>query len=415
MASDTTTGSPAALQSQPKRSVATAPAKSELPRRLRGILSLNDFERAARRYLPHSVFTFVQSGVEDEVTLRDNREAFRDYHLVPRVLVGVTHRSQKTTLFGHTYDSPFGVAPMGMESLVGYRGDMMIARSCAAHNIPFIQSGASLLRLEDIRAACPTAWFQAYIPQHFDDMAALMDRCRNAGFETLVVTVDLTAGSNRENTARAGFTSPFRPSWRMFWDGATHPRWAIGNFLWTIAAHGMPHFENLDGGRGAPIVSRTAIRDTGGRTGHDWAFLRRIRDYWRGKLVIKGLLDPRDVTLAVHTGVDGVIVSTHGGRQMDGAIPAFRALPACVQAAGDVPVMIDSGIRRGTDIIKCLALGAKFVFVGRPFNYAAAFGGEVGVQHAINLLRAEIRRDTGNMGFNSIGEITRDCIVARPR
>jgi L-lactate dehydrogenase (cytochrome) len=391
---------------------AATPAKAKLPRRLRNILSLDDFEKAAQRHLPHSVFTFVQGGAETEITLRDNRSAFNDYHVVPRVLVGVTGRSQQASLFGHTYDSPFGVAPMGMESLIGYRGDLEIAKACAASNIPFIQSGASLIRLEDIRAVCNTAWFQAYLPIEFSDFEGLLARVKAAGFQTLVITVDMTAGSNRESTTRAGFTSPFRPSWRMFWDGATHPRWAIGNFIRTIVQNGMPHFEKLDAGRGAPIVSRSAGRNTN-RAGQTWDILKRIRAEWKGNLVLKGLLDPRDVRLAVDVGVDGIIVSTHGGRQIDGVIPAIHALPACVEAAGTVPVMIDSGIRRGTDIIKCLALGAKFVFVGRPFNYAAIFDGAVGVSHAINLLRSEFSRDTGNMGINSVAEITRDRIVER--
>jgi L-lactate dehydrogenase (cytochrome) len=232
-------------------------------------------------------------------------------------LVGVDKRSLQTTLFGETYDFPFGVAPMGMESQVGYRGDLVIAQACAASNIPFVQSGASVIRLEELSAAWRTAWVQAYLPRSFADMQALMERVRKAGFSTLVATVDMTAGSNRENTKRAGFAAPFRPNFRTFWDGATHPRWAIGNFLRTIAVHGMSHFENLDGGRGAPIVSRDAIRDTSGRAGHDWDFLKRIRAEWTSQLVLKGLLDPRDVRIAVDCGIDGVIVSTHGGRQID--------------------------------------------------------------------------------------------------
>jgi L-lactate dehydrogenase (cytochrome) len=392
------------------KAVTPAAARAALPRRLRNILSLNDFEGVARRYLPKSVFAFVQSGVENEVTLRDNSDAYKDWHVVPRVLVGVTNRSQKTTVLGETYDSPFGVAPMGMESLIGYRGDLMIARACAEKNIPFIQSGASLIRLEDIRAACDTAWFQAYLPVDFEDMRGLMDRVRNAGFKTLVITVDMTAGSNRENTARAGFSAPFRPSWRMFWDGATHPSWSIGNFIRTIVKDGMPHFENLDAGRGAAIVS-SGTRNTS-RTAQSWATIARVRDEWKGNLVLKGILDPRDVTLAVDAGIDGIIVSSHGGRQIDGVIPPVHALPGCVAAAGNMPVMIDSGIRRGSDIIKCLALGAKFCFVGRPFNYAAILG-RGGVEHGINLLRAEFSRDTGNMGINAVSEITRDRIVPR--
>ena len=388
-----------------------APSRS-LQRRLRRILSLEDFEAEARRYLPHPVFTFVSSGSQDLVTLQENRSAFNDYRVVPRVLVGVANRSQKVTLFGETYDSPFGVAPMGMESLVGYQGDIEIAAACQAANIPFIQSGASLIRLETIREVCRTSWFQAYIPVEFADMLGLLGRVKAAGFRTLVVTADMTAGARAERTIRSGFTAPFRPTWRTFWSGAVRPHWTFGNFLRTIVQHGMPHFENLDAGRGAPILSRTGIRNTN-RVSQNWETISRIRDAWDGNLVIKGILHPGDVEKAVQNGANGVIVSTHGGRQIDGVIPALHALPGCVAAAGDMPVMIDSGIRRGTDIIKCLALGAKFVFVGRPFNYAATVGGRTGVAHAIDLLRSEFSRDTGNMGINAVSEITRECIVER--
>jgi L-lactate dehydrogenase (cytochrome) len=401
---------PAALPLDPP---APNRAGRRMERYLDGILCMDDFEREARSYLPRSIFAFVASGVEDEVTLRENRAAFNDYQIVPRVLVGVEQRSLRTRLFDRTYDLPFGVAPMGMESLVGYLSDLRMAKACADNNMPFVQSGASLIRLEDLRAACPTAWFQAYLPLRYEDIGAILARVERAGFEVLVVTVDMTAGSNRENNKRAGFHAPIRPSLRMAWDGLTHPRWLLGTFLRTLARHGMPHFENIDGGRGAPIVSATAIRDTSGRAGHTWDILRRIRADWPRRLVLKGVLDPRDVRMAVDCGVDGIIVSNHGGRQIDGVIPSIRALPACVEAAGDVPVMIDSGIRRGTDIVKCYALGAKFVFLGRPFNYAAAVGGEAGMNRAISLLREEVKRNIGNMGINRIEEITRDRIVRR--
>ncbi len=380
--------------------------------RLDGILSLHDFEEVARRHLPRSVMAFVQSGVEAEIALRDNRAVFDDWHIVPRVLVGVDKRSQAATVFGHDYASPFGVAPMGMESLVGYRSDLVLAAEAHRANIPFILSGASLIRMEDIIAAHPGAWFQAYLPLEFARTEGLMDRAAACGYRTLVVTVDMTAGSNRENTRRAGFHAPIRPGPRMVWEGITHPAWTFGTFLRTILTHGMPHFENIDAGRGAPIVSSNAIRDTSGRAGHDWDVFRAIRRHWKGNLVIKGLLDPGDARIAAEAGADGIIVSTHGGRQMDGVLPALSALPAMVAAAPGATVMIDSGFRRGTDILKAFALGAKFVFVGRPFNYAAILGAE-GVRHAFGLLRAEVSRDLGNLGANSLAEVTRDRLVAR--
>jgi L-lactate dehydrogenase (cytochrome) len=405
---------PAAIPAPSGREASgAARAAPRQSRRLRSVLSLEDFEREARRFLPRSVFAFVHGGVEAEVTLRDNRTVFEDYHLVPRVLVGVDRRQQRTPLLGKTYGSPFGVAPMGMESLAGYLADLVIARACAEASIPFIQSGASLIRMEDVIAACPGAWFQAYLPLEVPRIEGLVARVAAAGFETLVVTVDMTAGSNRESTRRAGFHAPLRPTPRMIWDGLTHPRWTFGTFLRTIAVHGMPHFENIDAGRGPPIVSRNAIRDTSGRAGHTWETFRQIRRLWKGTLVVKGLLDPRDARIAIDAGADAIVVSTHGGRQIDGVIPALSALPRVVEAAGQTPVMIDSGFRRGSDVIKALALGARFVFVGRPFNYAAAIGGEDGVRHAIRLLRDEVHRDMGNLGVNAIDEITRDHLVER--
>ncbi|MBY3064682.1 alpha-hydroxy-acid oxidizing protein [Rhizobium laguerreae] len=380
--------------------------------RLKRILALDDFEREARRYIPHPIFSYVNSGSHAMTTVRENRSAFDDFRLVPRVLVGVARRSQKVTLFGETYDSPFGVAPMGMESLVSYRGDLEIAAACQDANIPFIQSGASLIPLEDVRAACQTSWFQAYIPTDRQDLLGLLARVAAAGFKTLVVTVDMTAGALSEVAARAGFNAPFKPNLYAFWSGAMRPAWTVGNFLRTLVQHGMPHFENLDGGRGSAIVSRTGIRNTN-RVTQNWETIRDIRSLWQGNLVIKGILHPGDVIRARENGADGVIISSHGGRQIDGVIPPIHALPACVSAAGDMPVMIDSGIRRGTDLIKCLALGARFCFVGRPFNFSTVLGGRVGVEHAIGLLRSEFSRDTGNMGLNSVDEISRDCLVQR--
>lgn len=393
----------------------TAVSPSRAPRpsaRLERILSLDDFEHVARRYVPHPIFSYVNSGSHAMTTFKENRSAFDDFRVVPRVLVGVAKRSQKVTLFGETYDSPFGVAPMGMESLVSYRGDLEIAAACEDANIPFIQSGASLIRLEDVRAACRTSWFQAYIPTDRQDLVGLIDRVTAARFKTLVVTVDMTAGARSEVAARAGFNAPFKPNFHTFWSGAMRPAWTVGNFLRTLVRHGMPHFENLDGGRGSPILSRTGMRNTH-RLTQNWETIRDIRALWHGNLVIKGILHPGDVAKAREAGADGVIISSHGGRQIDGVIPPLHALPGCVAAAGDMPVMIDSGIRRGTDLIKCLALGAKFCFVGRPFNFSAVLGGRVGVAHAIDILRSEFSRDTGNMGINSVDEIRRDCLVQR--
>jgi len=377
-----------------------------LPRRLRMILALDDFEVPARRYLPRPMYGYVSGGAETNASLRANREAFDDFALLPRVLVDVSARSTKTTLFGRAYDAPFGIAPMGGSSMAAYQGDIVLARAAAAANVPMIMSGASLTRLEDVRAAGRTSWFQAYLPGDDAAIRTLVERVARAGFDTLVLTVDVPVGANRENNVRSGFNRPLRPTLRLAWDSALRPRWLVGMFLRTLVMHGMPHFENT--GTRAPLITSTAERYSGPRDKLSWPHVELMRRIWKGRLVLKGVLDPHDARIARESGVDGVIVSNHGGRQLDGSMAPLRALPAVAAEAGGMTVMMDSGIRRGTDLLKALALGAQFVFVGRPFLYAAAIAGEEGVRHAIKLLREEVDRDMALLGIAALAEMKRE-------
>jgi len=376
-----------------------------LSRILRKILALDDFERAARRRLPRPVFAYVCGAVETNWSLRDNRAAFDEWGFVPRALVDVSKRSARRTLFGREYAQPFGIAPMGITALSAYRGDVVLAVAAARAGIPMAMSGSSLIPLEEVARANPDAWFQAYLPGDDARIAALVDRVARAGFGTLVVTIDVAVLSNRENNIRAGFSTPLRPTLRLAWDGITHPRWLFGNALKTIARHGMPHFENNFAERGAPILSRHVERDLSGRAHLDWGHLERIRKQWKGRLVVKGVAHPEDARIARESGVDGVIVSNHGGRQLDGTVSGLRVLPAIAAAKGAMTVMFDGGIRRGTDVLKALALGADFTWVGRPFNYAAAIAGEAGVRHAARILGAEIQRDMALLGVTSPGKV----------
>ena len=377
------------------------------PERLtRRFLSLDDFEIAARRHLPRPIFEYVSGGAEDNRARLDNRAAFRELGFVPRMLRNVSSRSQAVELFGHRYASPFGIAPMGIAALSAYRGDLVLAQAAAAANIPMVLSGSSLIRLEDVRAAAPLSWFQAYLPGEPDRIEALIDRVARAGYETLVLTVDTAVVANRENNLRAGFSTPLRPGPRLAWDGLTHPRWLFGTALRTLWQHGMPHFENSLATRGAPILSARAVRDFGAKDHLDWSHLAMIRRQWKHRLVVKGLMSADDARIARDTGADGIIVSNHGGRQLDGTVSPLRVLPEIAAAVGnDIPVMMDSGIRRGTDVLTAIALGARFVFVGRPFNYAAALAGQAGVARAIRILADEVQRDLGLMGLLSIDEV----------
>ena len=376
-----------------------------MSRDLRTILSLDDFEHAARRRLPRPVFAYVSGGVETDASLRDNRAAFDELGFIQRVLVDVSKRTTATKLFDREYSAPFGIAPMGISALSAYRGDLVQAAGAKASNIPMIMSGSSLIALEEVCARCPETWFQAYLPGEEAKIVGLVDRAAAAGFKTLVVTVDVAVLSNRENNVRAGFSTPLRPSLRLAWDGITHPRWLFGNALRTVMKHGMPHFENSFATRGAPILARDVERDFSKKDHLNWDHLAIIRRRWQGRLVVKGVMNPLDARIARDNGVDGLIVSNHGGRQLDYTVSPLRVLSSIIEAAGGMPVMMDSGIRRGTDVMKALALGASFVFVGRPFNYAAAIAGEAGVRHACEILQGELYRGMAQLGITSLAQL----------
>ncbi len=401
--------SPAASQAPKRHTGARAELDKALPRALRMILALDDFEAPARRYLPRPMFGYVSGGAETNASLRGNRAAFDELAFVPRVLVDVSARTQQTTLFGRTYDSPFGIAPMGGSSMAAYQGDIVLARVAAQANIPMIMSGASLSRLEDVRQNGPTAWFQAYLAGEAEAITQLVHRVARAGFDTLVLTVDVPVGANRENNVRSGFNRPLRPTLRLAWDSLLHPRWFVGMFLRTLLTHGMPHFENM--GPRVPLITRTGERDRGHRDQLSWPHVELMRRLWKGRLVLKGVLNKEDARIARESGVDGVIVSNHGGRQLDGSAAPLRVLPGIVAEAGKMTVMMDSGIRRGTDILKALALGAHFVFLGRPFLYAAAVAGDAGLHHAIKLLRDEVDRDMALVGITALADMKRELLM----
>ncbi|MGH7160034.1 MAG: alpha-hydroxy acid oxidase, partial [Acetobacteraceae bacterium] len=325
--------------------------RGRLLRRLRPVLALEDLERLARRHLPRFLMGFVEGGVESNATRTANRAAFAARGLRPRVLIDTTRRSQARALFAHRYAAPFGIAPMGGTMLSACNGDLALARAAAAANIPFILSGASLVPLEAVIAANPAAWFQAYVPGDRARIAALAERLGHAGYATLVVTADVPVSANRENNVRNGFSLPLRPTPRLLFDALSHPRWLVGTALVTFLTSGMPHFENMAASRGAPVLSPDAERSLGRRDSLSWADIAWLRQHWPGKLLIKGVLTAEDAHIARETGLDGVIVSNHGGRQLDYAIASLDALAAVKAEAGQMAVALDGGVRRGTDVL----------------------------------------------------------------
>jgi L-lactate dehydrogenase (cytochrome) len=383
---------------------------SAVPRALRRYLSLGDFEVTARARLPKFLYGYISGGAESDAAVADNRRAFEEYGFVPRVLNDVSNREQTTNLFGKTYAAPFGIPPMGSAALCAYRGDIVLARAAAAINVPMCLSASSLTTLEDIRRENPAAWYQAYLAGEPSRIEPLVDRVAAAGYDTFVVTADVPVPANRENNIRNGFQVPLAITPRLAWDIVTHPHWLFGTWARTLMNYGMPHFENMDAMRGPPVLAKNLMRNIGRRDQLAWKHVELIRRRWKGKLVVKGLIAPADARIARESGVDGVIVSNHGGRQLDHTVSALRTLPEIAAEANGMTVMLDGGIRRGTDVIKALALGAQFVFVGRPFLYAAIAGGQAGVERALTLLRDEVDRDMALLGIRSISEISPDLV-----
>ncbi|MCJ8139872.1 alpha-hydroxy acid oxidase [Falsirhodobacter halotolerans] len=386
---------------------------SATPRHLRRYLALDDFERRARRFLPKAIYGYVAGGVETDQSLTMNRSSFTDLSFVPKVLRNVAGRDLSHPLLGVTQSLPFGIAPMGFSALVAPDGDVALARAAQEAGTLAICSAASLTPLERVAQAGKSRWFQAYLPGDERRVLALLDRLQAAGFETLVVTADVPVAANRENNARNGFDAPFRMSPDLVWQGITHPGWTMGTLLRGMRRTGMPHFENMEAVQGPPLFSRTLVRSTIARDRLSWDEVALIRRNWPGKVVLKGILAPDDARRAADEGMDGIIVSNHGGRQLDGAIAPLHALPAIRVVSGDMSVMLDGGIRRGTDILKALALGADFVFVGRPFLFAAAVAGVDGVRHALTLMRDEIDRDMALLGITRLSDLSPDLLRTR--
>ena len=375
-------------------------------------LNIHDLERLARKRLPAGVYGFIAGGVQDDMSLVNNRAALERIRLLPRGLVDVSQRSQEVTLFGHRFASPFGVAPMGITGFARFEADIALARAAARMNVPYVLSNMATVPMEQVARSCDSVkWLQVYMPADRERAARFVKRGMDAGFQALMVTIDVPVPANRENNIRSGFSLPLRLTPKLALDGLLHPRWLAGVFARTLIAGGIPRLENsamLD--RPSILASTNPnFRVTGDRI--DWNFMRWLREQWRGPLLIKGVLHPADATEAVACGLEGIVVSNHGGRQLDGAASPIEVLPQiCGAAAGRLTILIDSGFRRGGDILKALALGANGVLCGRAALFGAAVGGEEGVHHALGILKSEVDRDLALMGCADIVSLSPDMV-----
>ncbi len=390
------------MSNRTNQAVGTASNRSR--RMLRRALDLDDFQQLARTRLPRAVYGYVANGSEAGAALQNNRAAFADLHMVPRVLRDVSERSQETVLFGRRYAAPFGIAPMGAAAVAAFDGDNRMARAAKAANIPFVLSANSITPMEELVRSSPGAWFAAYQSADTGKIERMVDRVALTGIEVFVLTVDVPVGSNRPADTRSGYSMPLRPTPRLSWDGVTHPRWLAGTAVRTLLRRGIPAISNVEANQRIGLFSRKVARITG-HSAFSWRHVEQIRKRWRGPFVIKGLLSAEDARIARESGIDGIVVSNHGGRQLDAAVSPMEVLSEIKRESGDMAVIVDSGFRRGTDVLKALALGADFVLIGRPFLFAAVLAGEEGVQRAISLLCNEIDIDLALLGLHSISEV----------
>ncbi|WP_062309357.1 alpha-hydroxy acid oxidase [Polynucleobacter sinensis] len=379
--------------------------------RITDALSIADLRLLAKKCLPASIFGYIDGGSEDQATVLANRRAFLRWSFLTRPLVNVENRDLCTEIFDEKFKLPFGISPMGVSSLCSFEGDLALAAAAKNVGAPFILSAASTVPLERVVKLTPNVWCQAYLPANFDVISPYLERLQKAKVKVLVVTIDVQLASTRENELRNGFSLPLRPNLRLFIGGILRPGWITRVFLKTLLLNGVPHFENFTAERGGPIINAVKGDHRSGRAAMTWEEVARIRKEWPGRLVLKGILRAEDAFRAEQIGVDGIIVSNHGGRQLDGAVSSLDALPAIVKAVPNLTVMLDGGIRRGTDVLKALALGAKCVFIGRPAMYGLGAGGEKGVLQALNIIKNEVDVDLALLGCAAISSLDQSYLT----
>jgi (S)-mandelate dehydrogenase len=375
-------------------------------------ISIIDLERLAQRRLPRVLFECIESGVEDEKGVVRNSNAYHRHQLLPRHLVDVSKREQSTVIFGRRYASPFGIAPTGIAELFRRGADLMLAKAAANANVPSIMSGSSMTSPETISKAVPNnPWYQLYAardPKITDDF---IRRVKDCGFQTLVLTVDNPVFPKLERDKRNGFSVPFRLTLPIVLDGLRHPGWTFEY----LRNGGLPmmHTWRPYARAGATAAEVAAFRRSENPSIQTWRDLDRIRRLWVGNLVVKGLTRAADTLRAANAGVDGVIVSNHGGKTLDRAPATVSTLVAIAAAVGNrITVMLDGGVRRGSDIVVGLCLGAKFVFVGRATLYGVAAGGEMGVKRALDILREELDMTLALIGCPNVAELGPDFLYA---
>jgi isopentenyl diphosphate isomerase/L-lactate dehydrogenase-like FMN-dependent dehydrogenase len=380
-----------------------------------GAYDIADLRELARRRLPKGVFEFFDRGNGDEVAVANNRAAFELIKLNPHMLVNTSRRSLATTLYGKAQSMPLVVGPTGSAGLAWYEGEIALARAAKAAGIPYTLATGSMTALERVATeAGGNLWFQIYMWSDRAASHALIERARAAGYQALVVTVDTPVTPGREYNLRNGMTVPFRFTRRNVTDVLLHPRWLAGVLLKYLLTTGMPRYENYPTQMKSRITALPMGRSMMVTDSLTWDDLREIRKLWPHALMVKGILRAEDAKLAADCGVDGVIVSNHGGRAVDSTRAPITILPEVVAAIGKrATVIVDSGFRRGADVVKALALGASAVMIGRATLYGTAVAGEAGAARAIEIYRDEIDRLLALIGCPDIKALDAGYLVGQ--
>ncbi|TMH90745.1 MAG: alpha-hydroxy-acid oxidizing protein [Betaproteobacteria bacterium] len=390
--------------------VSSCPGSRRASARVLRAWNIEDLRGMAKRRLPRAIFDFFDGAAEDEITLRENRAAFERVRIAPKMLTGVEHIDTSAAILGARASLPIAVGPTGGIGFGWPFADVGVARAAAAAGIPYTLSTMATASIERIaREAGGRVWFQAYIFRQRDMTLGLVERARQLGCEALMVTVDVPVGGKRERDFRNDFAIRFRFTPRNVLDFASHPGWVL-----SVLRHGMPVLENV--ADLAPEAKSTAeIASSVGQfwdADFDWDGLKEMRDRWPRKMLVKGILRADEAERLAAMGIDAVVVSNHGGRQLDGAVAALDALPPIVRAVkGRMSVLVDGGVRRGVDVVKALALGAEGVMLGRATLYGACAAGEAGAARALQILGDELVRAMQLSGVRSVGEIGPDLLA----
>jgi L-lactate dehydrogenase (cytochrome)/(S)-mandelate dehydrogenase len=380
--------------------------------RLQQAINFDDIRLLARKRLPRIAFDFIDGGVDGEVALERNRAAFDRYKLLPRYLIDVEKRSQAVKLFGYDYSSPFGISPMGIAGFFRPGADLMIARAAASSDIPYIMSSASCDSIEAAMAVAPkTTWFQIYGTRDPHITLDLVRRAKALGVRVLLMTVDTPVMGKRERNVRNGFRRPMKMTPSVILQGLSRPAWTYRYLM----NGGIPMMQNW-----RPYVAddadANAVADLYGEQtpapAQTWSIFEQVRKAWDGPLVVKGIMHPADALKCLDLGANGIMVSNHGGRQLDSAPGSIDMLPAIADAvAGRMELLIDSGFRRGSDVGKALCLGAKAAFFGRPAMFGVAAGGEDGASAVMSIMRQEISLLMGQLGWTDVNKAGPDSLI----